>query len=192
MLTLKQLNSVLARVPASLNPMQLKTAVWLLLAFVLLGSMPIWAQSTGAIVGTVADPSGAIIPGAKVTATNVATSVSQSTVTTGAGTYTIPNLVVGTYNITAEGQGFKSGNATGITLDVSINCKMGWSLGLFFLKDGGLGMPCGSSGVTAAMAVCTSTVALSMSRSKSNCSVICVLPVPLCEVISFTPAMVVN
>jgi len=119
MLTRKQLNSVLARVPASLNPTQLKPAVWLLLAFVLLGSMPIWAQSTGAIVGTVADPSGAIIPGAKVTATNVATTVSQSTVTTGAGSYTIPNLVVGTYNISVEGQGFKPGNATGITLDVS-------------------------------------------------------------------------
>jgi hypothetical protein len=130
MLTLKQLNSVLARVPASLNPTQLKTAVWLLLAFVLLGSLPIWAQSTGAIVGTVADPSGAIIPGAKVTATNVATSVSQSTVTTGAGTYTIPNLVVGTYNITAEGQGFKSGNATGITLDVSQTRQVDFKLTL--------------------------------------------------------------
>src|SRR5579864_3927866 len=92
---------------------------WLLLVLTLLLPVCTWAQSTGAIVGTIADPSGAIIPGAKITATNVATSVSQSTVTTGAGTYTIPNLVVGTYNITAEGQGFKSASATGITLDVS-------------------------------------------------------------------------
>ena len=119
MLTLKRLNSMLARVPVSLNPIQLKTAVWLLLAFVLLRPLPIWAQSTGAIVGTVTDPSGAVIPGAKVTATRVDTGVSQSTVTGGTGNYTIPNLVVGTYNITAEGQGFKSGSATGITLDVS-------------------------------------------------------------------------
>ena len=119
MLAFKQLNCVLARVPVSLNPIPVKTAVWLLLAFVLLRPLPIHAQSTGAIVGTVTDPSGAVIPGAKVTATRVDTGVSQSTVTGGTGNYTIPNLVVGTYNVSAEGQGFKSGSATGITLDVS-------------------------------------------------------------------------
>ena len=53
-------------------------------------------------------------------------------------------------------------------------------------------MPAGSSGITAAIAVCTSTVALSMSRSRSNCSVMLVLPVPLDEVIESRPAMVVN
>jgi hypothetical protein len=67
----------------------------------------------------VTDPSGAVIPGAKVTATRVETGVSQSTLTTSAGTYTIPNLVVGTYNVVAEAQGFKSGTAAGITLDVA-------------------------------------------------------------------------
>jgi hypothetical protein len=90
-----------------------------LLALVLLLPTTIWAQATGAIVGTVTDPSGAVIPGAKVTATRVETGVSQSTVTGGAGTFTIPNLVVGTYNVTAEGGGFKAGTATGLTLDVS-------------------------------------------------------------------------
>ena len=53
-------------------------------------------------------------------------------------------------------------------------------------------MPGGSSGVTSAMAVCTSTAALSISRSRLNCSVIWVLPVPLDEVIESRPAMVVN
>ncbi len=96
-----------------------KLGRWLLLALLSSLPLPIWAQATGTIVGTVADPSGAVIPGAKVTATNVATGVSQSTVTTGAGTYTVPNLVVGTYNIAAEGQGFKPGSANGITLDVT-------------------------------------------------------------------------
>ncbi len=96
-----------------------KLGRWLLLALLLSLPLPIWAQATGTIVGTVTDPSGAVIPGAKVTATNVATAVSQSTVTTGAGTYTIPNLVVGTYNVAAEGQGFKPGSANGITLDVT-------------------------------------------------------------------------
>ena len=94
---------------------------WLLLTvFVLLANCPLaHAQAVGAITGTVTDPSGAVIPGAKVTATRVETGVSQSTVTTSAGTYTIPSLVVGTYNVTAEAAGFKTGTATGITLDVA-------------------------------------------------------------------------
>jgi hypothetical protein len=91
----------------------------ILLAVILLLPGLIWGQSTGTIVGTVTDPSGAVIPGAKITATRVETGISQSTVTSSAGTYTIPNLGVGSYNITAEGGGFKPGTASGITLDVS-------------------------------------------------------------------------
>ena len=61
------------------------------------------------ITGTVSDPSGSIIPGAKVTATRLETGVAQSTFTTGAGSYTIPALVVGTYKLVAEAPGFESG-----------------------------------------------------------------------------------
>jgi hypothetical protein len=104
---------------AALSSGRLSIGGWFLLVLLLLLPLPMWAQATGAIVGTVADPSGAVIPGAKVTATRIDTGVSQSTVTSGTGNYTIPNLVVGTYNVTAEGGGFKTANATGITLDVS-------------------------------------------------------------------------
>ena len=48
---------------------------------------------------------------------------------------------------------------------------IGESAGLNLRNEGGAGMPAGSSGITAAIAVCTSTAALSMSRSRSNCSV---------------------
>ena len=50
----------------------------------------------------------------------------------------------------------------------------------------------GSSGMTSAIAVCTSTAALSIDRARSNCSVTFVLPVPLDEVIESMPAMVVS
>ena len=50
----------------------------------------------------------------------------------------------------------------------------------------------GSSGSAAAIAVCTSTTALSMFRSRSNVIVMLVLPDPLIDVISSTPAIVVN
>src|SRR5260221_1153325 len=69
---------------------------------------------------------------------------------------------------------------------------IGCSFGLFFRNEGGDGMPAGSSGITAAMAVWTSTVALSMSRLRSNCSVMLVLPELLRDVIESRPAMVVN
>ena len=107
-----------------------KAGRWLLLGLISLLPRPIWAQATGAIVGTVTDPSGALIPSAKVTATRVGTGVAQSTVTSTAGTYTISNLVVGTYNVTAEASGFKAGSASGITLDVSQQREVDFKLAL--------------------------------------------------------------
>lgn len=56
----------------------------------------------GGISGIVADSSGAIIPGASVTATNTATSSKLSTVTTGAGLYSFVSLAPGTYQIRAR------------------------------------------------------------------------------------------
>ena len=69
---------------------------------------------------------------------------------------------------------------------------IGESAGLNLRNEGADGMPDGNSGITAAIAVSTSTAALSMSRSRSNCSVTLVPPVELDEVISSSPAMVVN
>lgn len=65
-----------------------------------------FAQVAGSITGTVLDQSGASIPGVKVTATNISTDVSQSTVTSAAGSYTIPALPPGTYRVTCEASGF--------------------------------------------------------------------------------------
>jgi hypothetical protein len=60
----------------------------------------------GTLRGEVSDPTGAVIAGAKVTATNVATNVSVDTTTTGAGTYNFPNLLPGTYTVAVEAPGF--------------------------------------------------------------------------------------
>ena len=60
----------------------------------------------GGINGLVTDPSGAVIPAAKVTALNHATGVEQSTVTTAAGLYSFVSLAPGTYEITATSKGF--------------------------------------------------------------------------------------
>lgn len=100
------------------------------LGFLLIGSSRLTAQAVGEITGTVVDPSGAVVPNARITATNRATGVSQSTVSTGAGTYTIPHLLVGTYAVTAQAQGFKTGTAQDITLDVSEQRQVNFTLAL--------------------------------------------------------------
>ncbi|MGA9782309.1 MAG: TonB-dependent receptor [Terracidiphilus sp.] len=60
----------------------------------------------GGISGLVSDPTGAIIPGASVTATDAATGAKLSTVTTGAGLYTFVSLPPGTYQVAATAKGF--------------------------------------------------------------------------------------
>ena len=70
------------------------------------------------IKGTVTDPSGAVVPGAAVIATNTATGVKYPTKSSGSGDYYLPQLPVGTYSITVSAPGFKGFTATGITLTI--------------------------------------------------------------------------
>ena len=68
-----------------------------------------FAQSTGGrILGRVADSSGAVLAGVKVTATNEATGVSRDTLTNTSGDYAFPEVPVGTYTLTFDLQGFKT------------------------------------------------------------------------------------
>ncbi len=67
-----------------------------------------FAQSLagGAIEGTVTDSSGAVVPGANLTARNLANGVEYRSTSSDAGLFTFPVLPVGTYEVTAEKQGF--------------------------------------------------------------------------------------
>ena len=67
------------------------------------------AQMTrGAISGTVRDAQGAVVPGATVTVTNVATNSTRSTVSDAQGFYRVPALEPGTYNVKTDLSGFQS------------------------------------------------------------------------------------
>ncbi len=69
---------------------------------------PLNAQTTaGSIVGTVTDPSGAIIAGASITITNVGTNIAVKTTSDSAGEYVVTPLEVGRYSVTFEATGFK-------------------------------------------------------------------------------------
>src|SRR5436309_7035564 len=81
---------------------------WLALCFVLFGVIPAMAQTFGEVTGRVTDPSGAVIPGASVTLTNVNTNVVRNVVTTEAGAYTIPSVAPGFYRLRTELPGFKA------------------------------------------------------------------------------------
>jgi hypothetical protein len=75
----------------------------------LLSAAPFSSAQTvyGSIVGTVTDPSGAAIAGAKVTLTNLGTNESKAAVSDGNGDYTFVNLLPGSYGITVEQVAFK-------------------------------------------------------------------------------------
>src|SRR5262245_46309691 len=76
------------------------------------------AQTTGTatIVGAVTDPTGSVVAGAKITVVNVNTSFVHHSVTTPEGTYYIPNLNPGTYQLTIEAAGFRTYVRDGIIL----------------------------------------------------------------------------
>ncbi|GGA65080.1 hypothetical protein GCM10011507_15850 [Edaphobacter acidisoli] len=68
--------------------------------------------------GTVADPSGALVPGAAITATNTETGAARATTSNKAGQFALPNLPVGPYRLDVRMKGFKDYEQTGITLQV--------------------------------------------------------------------------
>src|SRR5207248_2870404 len=67
----------------------------------------------------VKDATEAVLPGTTITATNEDTGLMRTTVTNGAGAYTISDLPVGRYRLSAELQGFKTATRTGIQLRVA-------------------------------------------------------------------------
>jgi hypothetical protein len=79
----------------------------LMLAALLASAVSAQIGGTGSIDGTVSDPSGAGVPGATVTATNVATNVKTVQQTTAAGLYTISALPPGEYTVTITATGFQ-------------------------------------------------------------------------------------
>ena len=64
-------------------------------------------NTTGSLVGQVTDPSGAIVPNATITVTNLATDDKRTTTTSSNGEYQVLTLQPGQYSLTIEGTGFK-------------------------------------------------------------------------------------
>src|SRR5262247_1533534 len=98
-----------------------------LLCVVLLSNS--FAQTTNATLGgTVADASGALIPGVTVTATNTQTGIVITTVTNETGAYQFPSLQTGVYKVSAELPGFQTHVYNDVALGVAQQVRLNFNL----------------------------------------------------------------
>lgn len=103
-----------------------RTLIFLVLSCV---SLTVHAQSTSAsMTGFVTDASGAVVPNATVTITNLASGVSTTAHTNGAGLYLVSGLLPGTYRATVTAKGFKSDVRDGIQLHLEDQLTVSYSL----------------------------------------------------------------
>lgn len=94
-------------------------------------TLPIMAQfDTGQIAGFVKDSSSSVIAGAAVTARNENTGEQRNVKSNAQGYYVLPNLVVGTYTLSAEANGFKKSVQTGIGLSSSMRLSVDLELAI--------------------------------------------------------------
>jgi hypothetical protein len=93
------------------------------------------AQTTAAILGTVQDDTGGVLPGAEITVTNVETGVSRTSSTDERGRYRVTNLNIGQYEITASLSGFQSVVRRGILLTIGREAVVDLTLRLGELSD---------------------------------------------------------
>ena len=106
-------------------------------SFVLLGTLAVFvvlavvgaplasAQAVfGSIFGTVTDPSGAAVPGVKVTVTSATKGTSTEATTNTDGNYSVTHLIPDTYNVRAEGAGFKAFEAKGIIVSADAAARV--------------------------------------------------------------------
>ena len=108
------------------------TAIFLIAAGTAMG------QGSGTIQGTVSDPTGAVIPGASVTAKNIATGVETTRQTTAAGIYVLSPLTPGEYTISAAATGFQAFSQQHVLVDALANVGLNMQMKASFIHRGTL------------------------------------------------------
>ncbi len=90
-----------------------------IIALLALLGTSLWASDGGTLAGTITDPAGDAVPGARIAATEAATGVRQAVTTDGRGFYSFQSLPVGRYDVDVDAAGFKPLRRTGVVIDVS-------------------------------------------------------------------------
>ncbi len=109
----------------------MKTFQWdaILFAAIFFFSSSLVSQTvTGSISGVVDDESGAVVPGASVTVTNVDTGIGRSVVTDAAGRYNMPGLIPDHYEVQIQMAGFETSIRKGLQLTVGANLEINVAL----------------------------------------------------------------
>ena len=101
-----------------------RRAIWCLAALALLAPLAS-AQSTSRLNGSVSDPSGAAVPGAKITLSAAATGLERTTTSNGEGLYQFLDVPPGTYRLEATAKGFLTYVATDVILVVNTPSTIG-------------------------------------------------------------------
>jgi hypothetical protein len=101
--------------------------VLLLAALLVAFAVPAFAQEA-TIVGTVTDPTGAVIPNVTITIANTETGQTRNIASNEAGQFVVPNLRIGNYTVKAESSGFKTETKTGIVLNVGDRIRIDFQM----------------------------------------------------------------
>src|SRR5262249_19230793 len=90
---------------------------------------PAFTQTTNATLGgTAGDPTGALVPGVTITATNTQTGIVTTVLTNETGAYQFANLQTSVYTVTAELAGFQKQSYTAVALGVSQQVRLNFTL----------------------------------------------------------------
>jgi len=96
-----------------------------IVCLVLAAAVPLISQTTtGRILGTVRDQSGAALPAATVTVTDVQRGITRTVTTDDSGEYVVPNLTPGIYTVGAEARGFKTVERPNIQIEVATDLSV--------------------------------------------------------------------
>ena len=98
------------------------------LSFCFLTALHAQTATSGTILGTVADPSGAMVAKAKVELVNAATGATIEAQTNANGSYTFPTVAPGIYNLTVSAAGFQTSKVSGVNVEVNTDSTVNFKL----------------------------------------------------------------
>src|SRR5690348_15983792 len=103
--------------------------LWVVTLFFLVGVLPLFPQTNStAVLGSVTDPSGAVVANARITLLQVQTGIKRQLVTSSTGDYNFPLLDPGEYSVSVESAGFKTETRTGIQLELDQKARIDFTL----------------------------------------------------------------
>jgi hypothetical protein len=102
----------------------LASSLMMVLAVVTFSSTSFAQANQGSIAGTITDPTGAVVVGARLIAKETSRGTTYETVSSSAGSYRFPNVNIGTYDLTVSGSGFKTATLAGVEVQVATTASL--------------------------------------------------------------------